>query len=253
MVTNNQNMIYSDYKITDCSIYRNSIFDWSIPIFIFENHKYALPAWGTFCHENGIPMNLITFDRHNDTRAPFNRIICQKSGNPDDGIKNYYINEYLIDKKNKPDSFLFEDVFQITELVSNDEQIKTAYDFGYTKSYSVIHRESAEGFEEYDRRLGYHCTYYDYNNVDWDYLFKIDNPIALDFDPDYFARREDFNSEFIKRIERIIMKTAIITIARETIFFERGKEDADFSNNEALVKLISIIEKCIILKEKEGY
>ena len=49
------------------------------------------------------------------------------------------------------------------------------------------------------------------------------------------------------------MNTAIITIARETIFFERGKEDSDFSNNEALVKLISIIEKCIILKEKEGY
>ena len=121
----------SSYSIEDCGIYRESFYDLGVPVYIFDSHNHALPAWGTICSRIGKSLNLISFDTHNDTRAPFTRMICENGGNPDDGINDPVIIQELRKYRYQPDVFLFEDVFRLSYMIANDEQIKTAYDFGY--------------------------------------------------------------------------------------------------------------------------
>ena len=60
------------YKIEECSIYAKSIVVKGIPIYIFDKHNMALPAWGTICNRIGKKVNLISFDTHTDTLPAFN-------------------------------------------------------------------------------------------------------------------------------------------------------------------------------------
>ncbi len=234
----------SSYSIEDCGVYRESFYDIGIPVYIFESHNQALPAWGTVCSRIGEPLNLITFDTHNDTRAPFNKIICENGGNPDDGIKSSMIVRELGKYRYWADDFDFEDVLKLSYQIENDEHIKTAYDFGYLKSYCVIHREDADGFENYDNRLGYQCKYFDSVGIDWEWLNCIEEPIALDFDLDFFVRRNDFDEVLSRRIQSLIHRATVITIAKEESFFEKEKIEADFSNDEAMKNLVRIIRGC---------
>ena len=195
-----------EYSINDCSLYGKSIVDLSTPVYVFEKNNHALPVWGTISCKIGKRLKLVTFDTHNDTRAPFTQIISENMGNHDDGINDPTVASLLRDKRYSPKSFSFEDVFVISNMIKNDEQIKTAFDFGYIDSYYVVHREPAEGFEDYDRCHNYKCKYYDSDDINWDELYCIESPIALDFDLDYFIHREDLGLEFKDKVKNLIMR-----------------------------------------------
>ena len=47
-------------------------------IIIFASHNMALPAWGTIRQKSELPLYLISFDTHADTRAAFAREIMNE-------------------------------------------------------------------------------------------------------------------------------------------------------------------------------
>lgn len=232
------------YSIEDCSVYNKSVVINGIPVYIFEKHNMALPAWGTICSKIGASVNLISFDTHTDTLPPYNCFLHSENQDGESGLGNPFVKELLKDCRYSIDNFSFQDVYvTATEDLKNTEQIKTAYRFGYIKAYTVVHKLEAEGYEEYDREMGYECEYHRYPCIDWKRLSSIKEPLIVDFDLDYFNSREDFDVDLGKNIRPLLKRAVGITIATEPDYFHALKKEDDFSLDEALEKLLQMIEK----------
>ena len=126
----------SIYTIEECFLYKDSIKIAGLPIYIFDDHSMALPAWGVCSSRLGKPLNLITFDSHTDTHPSFNSFVVDQTGKCAGlwhrGLKNPEIKKLLENVHYCADDFCFEDVYKITvSYLKNSEQILTGVDLGY--------------------------------------------------------------------------------------------------------------------------
>ena len=89
----------SIYTIEECFLYKDSIKIAGIPVYIFDDHSMALPAWGVCSSRLRKPLNLITFDSHTDTHPSFNSFVVDQTGKCADlwhrGLKNPEIKKLL--------------------------------------------------------------------------------------------------------------------------------------------------------------
>ena len=65
------------YSLEKCSAYQIKQIEHK-EIIIFDSHNMALPAWGTIRQNRELPLHLISFDTHADTRAAFAREIIKE-------------------------------------------------------------------------------------------------------------------------------------------------------------------------------
>ena len=70
----------SIYTIEECFLYKDSIKIAGIPVYIFDDHSMALPAWGVCSSRLRKPQNLNTFDSHTDTHPSFNSFVVDQTG-----------------------------------------------------------------------------------------------------------------------------------------------------------------------------
>ena len=213
----------------------------------------ALPIWGYYCTTKGAKLNLVTFDRHTDTHPPFISYLSKyevddsynKMGK--DIFKIPEVKHLLNHYSCFANSFSFDDVYDLSNsILANDEQILTACIFEYLDSYTIIHRNEAVGYENYDRLNGYNARYINEEH-DWDLSVQnIHLPIALDFDLDFFRCRDDLNHHFFQSIISLVKNATVITIAREPKYFEKGKTDSSFTIREAEGILIDGLKKILM-------
>lgn len=240
------------YNIEDCSLYKDSLTIAGIPIYIFDDHSMALPAWGVCCSRLGQPLNLITFDSHTDTHLSFHSYVFDQTGEAANcrylGLKNPEIRELLKGVHYRSDDFCFEDVYKITAgYLKNDEQILTGVDLGYLSSYTVITKEegTGSGYEHDDRMLGYAAKYLSKESWNQEMVDTIADPLVVDFDLDFFGAASDFGEEFMAKIVPLIKRATAITIAKEPKFFKSCRTDESYTNEMALTQLLDFIKKAL--------
>lgn len=242
----------SIYTIEECFLYKDSIKIAGLPIYIFDDHSMALPAWGVCSSRLGKPLNLITFDSHTDTHPSFNSFVVDQTGKCAGlwhrGLKNPEIKKLLENVHYCADDFCFEDVYKITvSYLKNSEQILTGVDLGYLSSYVVVTKERDEslGYERDDRMLGYNATYLSRESWDQTKINAISDPLVVDFDLDFFGASSDFDEEFIANITPLIKRATAITIAREPKFFEICRTEENYTNEMALAQLLNFIRSVL--------
>lgn len=206
------------------------------PIYIFEKHNMAFPAWGTVSSRKNHPYILITFDYHTDTRAPFSKVKAT-------GEYDY---EWIKSLKVSHNEFIFQDAFGLAiEMIAHDEQIKTACKYGYLQQYFVICSENEDeciSAGNTDQDEGYHATYINKFGIDAfldDFLPKLENShVIVDFDLDFFNSVSELDKKFFEKIAPILKNADAITIAREKWHFEDLRESSDFSHEKAIELLL---------------
>lgn len=231
----------SEYSLKKSSLYNIRVVK-DLPIVIFDEHNMALPVWGTYSSRMGRSLNLVTFDTHTDTHPPFNAYLCEKNITRELGASVLLmptVKQLLQDCRISLEDFSFEDIYKLScSYVKNSEQILTAYAMEYLESYTVIHRDSAYGYERDDRLNGLNARYICASNFSNKDLESVCMPIALDFDLDYFRSESDMDKEFFEKIKSLIKNASVITIAREPKYFEFCKTDKNFCVSEAEEKLV---------------
>lgn len=240
------------YQIEDCGHYRESTEIAGIPVYIFEDHSLALPAWGTVSSRFGMPLNIVTFDSHTDTHLSFNSHIFDVTNDAPEygkyGLKNPIISAILENTHFKTDDFSFEDVYRITiGYLKNTEQILTGADWGYLSSYTIVNREDGVGmgYERDDRIMGYNATYLSRESWGCWSEENIDDPLVVDFDLDFFGCSTDFDDVFKQKVTPLLKRAKAITIAREPKFFEDCKTADNYTNEQALEQLLSFIRDAL--------
>lgn len=164
----------------------------------------------------------------------------------EEGLHNPLVESLIKEYKYNLTDFSFQDVFIIAiEYIRNTEQIKTAYDFGYLQSYTVVHKLGADGYEEYDKEMGYKCRYYCNDNFEWNSIFEINDPVIVDFDLDYFNSGEDFSNDFVSNILPILKRAVGVTIASEPEYFNELKKESSLLLDDALKRLLDIIKEAL--------
>lgn len=241
-----------EYKIEECSTYAGSREIGGIPVYIFEKHNMALPAWGVVCNRIKKPAHLVTFDSHTDTHWGFNSYICEKTGKAPDypkyGLKNPHIMDLLTNTHFQIGDFSFEDVWSISVSdLKNTEQILCGVDFGYLLSYVVVNREDGvgSGYEKDDRRAGYQATYISRESWDEWNVELMPEPLIVDFDLDFFGSPNDFDDKFKNKVAPLLKKTMAITIAKEAKYFECCKTQENYTVEAALTQLLDFIEEAL--------
>ena len=239
-----------EYRIENCSHYKESTEIAGIPIYIFETHNLALPAWGTVSSKLKIPLHLVTFDSHTDTHPAFSGHIFDETDELPEkyGLENSIIQDLLEKAHYKREDFLFEDVWQLAVgCLENTEQILAGMDFGYLSSYTVVNRkdEVHSGFEREDRMMGYNATYISRESWhDWS-AEVVQDPLIVNFDLDFFGSSSDFDNAFRQKAVPLLKRAKAITISREQKYFEYCKEDKSYTNEQALRQLLSLTKEAI--------
>lgn len=209
----------SDYCLEDCSLYKREQIQ-TKPIVVFDDHNMALPVWGQWSSRLGQPGTLLTIDTHTDTRCPFCAYFSQNSYDTEMSLNHPVIKKILKDRHYKRNDFDFEDVYKLAcDYVKHDEHIQTAYRFGYISSYNIVCRVNADELKEYERQdylSGFDAHYY--SNSEQIKNLKINRPLFLDFDLDYFEDHSVINNEFKENISPFVKNACGITIAREPEF-----------------------------------
>ena len=234
-----------EYTLEACSKYEKLSVNGK-PVVVFDEHNWALPVWGTYANRLKLPMNLITFDTHTDTHAPFLRYLrseCGIESVPFDKsvLRLPHVARLLKGKKYRINDFCFENVFYLADCIAYDEQILTASVFGYLNSYVIIHKENDDLD---DKQFGYDSKYIRHEEFASGNQPELRTPLILDIDLDYFGEKKDI-SEWAKRSEEYIKAADVITIARESEWVERCKTDSTFDSKQAERWILKCIEKAL--------
>lgn len=238
-----QRIYAMEYTLEACSKYEKLSINGK-PVVVFDEHNWALPVWGTYANRFKHPMNLITFDTHTDTHAPFLRYLCSECGIesvPYDNsvLRLPYIAKLLKGKNYRVNDFCFENVFYLADCIANDEQILTASVFGYLNSYVIIHKGKRDLD---DKKFGHDSKYIRHEEFASGNQPDLRTPLILDIDLDYFGEQKDI-LEWAQRSEEYIKAADVITIARESEWVERCKTDSTFDSKQAERWILKCIEK----------
>lgn len=207
-------------------------------IVIIENHNFVLPTWAEYCAKLEKEYRLITIDYHMDTRPIFSRYACQVCNGDIVKVNDYIVQRELYDKyiKYKYDFLKIEELAR--KYVYHDEHIMVGYNMGYLSDFYCICKDRedyTEGYKHYfvmgeDTGLIQFC----------DEAMKKE--YMLDIDLDFFNTREDCESNR-EILEKLVRGTDIITIARENRYFDYLREDCEWTNDIALKRILSLIER----------
>lgn len=237
-----------EYSLEMCSFYEIKQIEQK-KIIIFDSHNMALPAWGTIRQNSAVPLHLISFDTHTDTRAAFAREVIKMYSLYDKSSCEKFKTNVLSKYHCNANSFVFEDAFRLAvELVAHDEQIMVADYYDYINGYTIfcdLSEDDASWYQSDDRLNGQNATYYTKKRIedmqDTDIEALCNSPFILDFDLDYFTYPDIINAVFRKNVGTLIKNAVAITIAREPEYFDREKIDEQFSNEQALEMLLNFI------------
>lgn len=237
-----------EYSLEMCSFYEIKQIEQK-KIIIFDSHNMALPAWGTIRQNSAVPLHLISFDTHTDTRAAFAREVIKMYSLYDKSSCEKFKTNVLSKYHCNANSFVFEDAFRLAvELVAHDEQIMVADYYDYINGYTIfcdLSEEDANWYQTEDRLNGQNATYYTKNRIlsmqDTDIQEFCDSPFILDFDLDYFTHPNIVDAVFQKNVGTLIRNAVAITIAQEPEYFDREKTDKQFTNEQALEILLNLI------------
>jgi hypothetical protein len=221
-------------------------------IYIFDKHHFALPVWALAANKNKRPYNLISFDYHTDTVAPFNKYAFRKIY--EEQIRSSTKNEFQLANEIIYERILKVDTDDLTSLLDTvkdlefDEHITTAHELALINEYHVINKSDSIAMFK-----GEHLYKNDslsgetelISCIDDNYILQTgfempDEPYILDFDLDYFPKRKSFSPEKTSFISRIIKNAEIITIAREKECFNDLKHE-EFDIDEAERLLLDFI------------
>ena len=238
----NQRKNAVEYNLEMCSKYEKHYIN-EKPVVIIDEHNWVLPVWGTYANRLEQPMNLITFDTHTDTHAPFLRYLrseCDISSVPYDKkiLKLPQIVELLKGNHYRINDFCFENVFCLADCIACDEQILTASVLGYLSSYVIIHKDNADLDDE---QFGYDSKYIKHEEFAAGNRPEPRTPLVLDIDLDYFGNKKDI-LEWTKQAGKYLKAAEVITIAREPEWFDRCKTDSTFDAKQAEQELLKCIE-----------
>ena len=242
------------YSLDGCSCYKKLEMG-NVPIYIFEKHNMSLPVWGTYANRLKSAMHLITFDSHTDTQCAFFHFFKELGKTCDYDYKKIIntpeIKQWLLGKRLQRNNFEFEDVLIYANSIYNTEQILTAVVLGYICSYTVrchfLKEVLIAQFEEHDCSYGYDATYI---GDDDNRKPVVKEPLILDIDLDYFRSKEELGYEFKQYIKPYYNRAKVVTIARETAFFECGRKDKDFTVDEAENRLLALMNELAYEKTK---
>ncbi len=231
-----------EYTLELCSRYTKKEIQGK-PVIIFEKHNEALPVWGTYASQIGRPMNLITFDTHTDTHAPFVRYLFSEKGLRkvpyDKSVLDLpEIKELLDGMHFRRDDFCFEDVFRISDMIACDEHILTAAVFDYLASYRIVHKQFTNCN---DTVYGYDSEYITHENFIYGSRPEVQKPLILDIDLDYFGEQKEI-LRWAVRAEAYIKQADVITIAREPKFVIDCRTDEAFTAEIAEQEIIKSID-----------
>ncbi|KGP78390.1 MULTISPECIES: UPF0489 family protein [Paenibacillus] len=224
-------------------------------IYVFDKHHFALPVWALTADKNKRPYNLISFDYHTDTVAPFNKYAFRKVY--EDKMKSSTKDEFQLANEIISERILKVDTDDLSSLLNAvkdleyDEHITTAHELAIINEYHVINKSDSiamfKGEHLYTNdSLSYEIGEIESNScVDDNYIeqtgFKIpEKPYILDFDLDYFPKRSSFSPERSSFLRQIIENAEIITIARERECFDDLKLE-EFEVDEAEKLLLNFI------------
>lgn len=242
-----------EYTIEECSMYKDSIKIADVPIYIFDDHSLALPAWGVCSSRLQQKLNLVTFDSHTDTNLSFQHYLSTQTDKHADysnlGLKNPEIKKLFEGVRYQVDNFSFEDIYKVAvNYLINSEQILTGVDLGYLSSYTVVTKEEGSGpvYQHDDRQAGYNSTYLSREFWNQEVIDGIYDPVIVDFDLDFFGAASDFDEAFISAIAPLIKRAVAITIAREPKYFECCKTDEQYTNEMALTQLLNCIRSVLL-------
>ena len=93
--------------------------------------------------------------------------------------------------------------------------------------------------------LGYDATNLSRESWNQAIFSKINDPLVVDFDLDFFGAASDFDEEFIAKITPLVKRAVAITIAREPYFFESCRTDKHYTNEQALSHLLHCIRNIL--------
>ena len=242
----------NEYKIEECFTYSGSREIGGTPVYIFEEHNMALPAWGVVCDRISKPAHLVTFDSHTDTHLGLKSYVKEKTGKfPKPfkyGLKDPVIKDLLSNVHFQIGDFSFKDVWSIAEsLLKNTEQVLCGVDFGYLLSYVVVNRKDGCGseLEREDRLAGYQATYISRESWgNWS-TEQIPEPLIVDFDLDFFGSSNDFDVHFKNVVAPLIKKAVAITIAKEPKYFDYCRTQDSYTVDTALTQLIDFIKEVL--------
>lgn len=219
-------------------------------IIIFNDHNMALPIWGTFSNLKKKSLTLITLDTHTDTQPHFNKKISVEYGEYNKNTFRRFEKNDLSKYSCSRVNFSFEDAFCLSiEFVAHDEHIHTACYYDYIDRYYIfcdLDKSECKWHQQTDQDDGFSATYHSRNDIlslpEEEIIQMCTKDYILDFDLDYFTTRSMIdNITLLEKLTPIIKNATCITIAKEPEFFDETKQEDNFTNNEALNKLLSII------------
>lgn len=229
-------------------------------VYIFDKHHFALPIWALGIDNNKRPINLISFDYHTDTVAPFNKYAFKKIYREglNSVLKDVFeqANEIQIQRLNQIDSNDLNSLLNAVEDLEHDEHITTAHDIGIINQYHILNKSDETPM--FNDEYLYKNEFYNYELNEIEHISCLDDefinqsgfnkpigPFILDFDLDYFPTRKSFNPINISIIKELIEEAEIITITREKECFDDLKhEDMDVQEAERL--LLELITRILL-------
>lgn len=220
--------------------------------YIFENHKYAIFPWAILCRQEKKAIDLVTFDRHTDTKMPFqeNYLRFDKPKDNKDYSEKLF-NEYLENKLQEIDSENFENFLSgnLFHQLKNDEHILLARRLGLLGNVLVI-CHSADTVPD-DEKVTIKGNYYDIDDNNLKTLntlltkAHIEKPYILDIDLDYFISYDKLSNEkSFTTFKRIIEGATAITIATEPEYVYYNREEygsLDLESDKLLENLINLM------------
>ena len=211
------------------------------PLFIEENHASVLRHWADFRRKLDRPAALITFDRHTDTRLPFNHF-----GHSDFQLHGDLErwNREIDERRQKVDFTSSESIAKAIEDLKHDQHIQAALDCGIFDQVIIFSHEKPDDPEhrpeityvsvENDRGngiddlVGEEKVTFSNQLLD-DYLLSAlvqktpslqslldsDKNLILDVDLDYGSSSLSFRPQKRSILDRILERAAVITVATE--------------------------------------
>lgn len=233
-------------------------------VHVVDEHNFVLPLWANFSISNNKQYSLVTLDFHTDTKPAFNRYACLQKKGEMFNVWNEFRKSYIKDINQKD----INTVIEATKNLANDEHIYAALDLGYILDAHVIHVDDNNYQDHY---IFYYLTKnffdlipkelcvapygrkyeglveYRLNRLEDAYIndtkFRIPtNPFILDIDLDYFPTRESLNPIKREYIKELVSKAQLITVARESSYFQENCEQLGFNLQEAESLLLKLIE-----------
>ena len=207
-------------------------------VVVVESHNYVLPVWAEHCAKTKREYHLITLDYHMDTRPIFSRYACKVCDGDIAKVNSYEVQRQIYDAYIKH-LYNSKKIEEMTRLyVYHDEHISVGYNMGYISKLFCICKDR----QDFSGSYKHYFVVGEDSNLESFCKAAKEKEYMLDIDLDFFNYQNDFenNKEILADL---IRGTDIITIAREQRYFDDLNNSSEWTNDDALVKVLKLIEE----------